>query len=103
LLSSQTTDTPGTTQTLVQDRSGATFQSYPIPHPNANPSTRISISKKTAPTQFQRPKEQPENGFDLGVFGRPVNSSSMSPPRRLRKQYTHPAPTANRARPPTDP
>ncbi|WP_364398051.1 hypothetical protein, partial [Pseudarthrobacter sp. LMD1-1-1.1] len=28
LLSSQTTDTPGTTQTNVQDRSGATFQTY---------------------------------------------------------------------------
>ncbi|MEV7574556.1 hypothetical protein AB0P28_15805, partial [Pseudarthrobacter sp. NPDC089323] len=28
LLSSQTTDTPGTTQTNIQDRSGATFQSY---------------------------------------------------------------------------
>ncbi|MFJ6077805.1 hypothetical protein ACIQC0_05795, partial [Pseudarthrobacter sp. NPDC092419] len=30
LLSSQTTDTPGTTQTNVQDRSGATFQTYPL-------------------------------------------------------------------------
>ncbi|MFJ6108579.1 hypothetical protein ACIQCW_12885, partial [Pseudarthrobacter sp. NPDC092401] len=46
LLSSQTTDTPGTTQTNVQDRSGATFQTYPIPRPNANPSSRTHQDKK---------------------------------------------------------
>jgi hypothetical protein len=37
-LSSQTTDTPGTTQTKnVQDRSGATFQTYPTAEYFANP------------------------------------------------------------------
>ncbi|MGN7201525.1 hypothetical protein, partial [Arthrobacter sp. SAFR-044] len=68
LLSSQTTDTPGTTQTLVQDRSGATFQTYPILHREANPSFRIRIELKTAPTDFQRPKEQPDFGFDWGFW-----------------------------------
>jgi hypothetical protein len=37
LLSSQTTDTPGTTQTNIQDRSGATFQTYPTAEYFANP------------------------------------------------------------------
>src|SRR6476469_11094430 len=36
LLSSQTTDTPGTTQTNVQDRSGATFQTYPLASSESN-------------------------------------------------------------------
>jgi hypothetical protein len=67
-LSSQTTDTPGTTQTFVQDRSGATFQTYRINHPDANPSFRISISMKTAPTNFRRPKEQPDFGLYFGGF-----------------------------------
>jgi len=69
LLSSQTTDTPSTTQTIkVQDRSGATFQTYPIPHPNTNPFSRTRIEKKTAPPDFQRPEEQPDSGFDLGFL-----------------------------------
>ncbi|WP_364403729.1 hypothetical protein, partial [Pseudarthrobacter sp. LMD1-1-1.1] len=55
LLSSQTTDTPGTTQTNVQDRSGATFQTYPIPASEANPSFRIPIELKTAPYRFPAP------------------------------------------------
>ncbi|MEO5316667.1 hypothetical protein PV772_21545, partial [Pseudarthrobacter sp. CC12] len=52
----------------IQDRSGATFQTYPIPRPEANPSFRTHIEEKTAPTDCQRPKEQPESGFDLGVL-----------------------------------
>jgi hypothetical protein len=37
LLSSQTTDTPGTTTTnTVKDRSGATFQTYPVSRSFAN-------------------------------------------------------------------
>ncbi|MHC6228855.1 hypothetical protein ACX5I6_03645 [Arthrobacter sp. MMS24-T111] len=70
LLSSQTTDTPGTTTTkqTVADRSGATFQTYPIPHPNTNPTSRIRIEMKTAPTDFQRPEGQPDFGFDLGFL-----------------------------------
>ncbi|MFC9771336.1 MULTISPECIES: hypothetical protein [unclassified Pseudarthrobacter] len=69
LLSSQTTDTPGTTQTnKVQDRSGATFQTYPITRYEANPSFRICIELKTVPTHFQRLEEQPDFGFDLGFW-----------------------------------
>ncbi|HSU48548.1 MAG TPA: hypothetical protein VLJ40_16740, partial [Arthrobacter sp.] len=68
LLSSQTTDTPGTTQTNVQDRSGATFQTYPINHPDANPSFRISIGGKNVPTDFRRPDERPDIGLDFGVL-----------------------------------
>src|SRR6476469_5774283 len=66
LLSSQTTDTPGTTQTNVQDRSGATFQTYPVSPPNANPQSRLLISSKTSPTTLKRPKESLGFGLDCG-------------------------------------
>jgi hypothetical protein len=65
-LSSQTTDTPGTTQTNVQDRSGATFQTYPVSLPDANPCFRTHTSKQTSPTKFERPKESPDFGLDFG-------------------------------------
>jgi hypothetical protein len=44
-LSSQTTDTPGTTTSNYSavDRSGATSQTYRIIHSEANPCFRISI------------------------------------------------------------
>ena len=50
-MSSQTTDTPGTTQTPVQDRSGATFQTYPVPAPDANPVPGTHTNNQTSPTQ----------------------------------------------------
>ena len=50
---------------------------------------------KTAPTLFQRPKEQPDPGFEVGVFGHPRLPAQRCPPRRLRKQYTPTTPTAN--------
>ncbi|WP_218625937.1 hypothetical protein, partial [Arthrobacter ipis] len=66
LLSSQTTDTPGTTQTNVQDRSGATFQTYPVSLPDANPCFRILAGRKTSPTTPKRPKKSPDHGLDFG-------------------------------------
>ena len=58
LLSSQTTDTPGTTQTNVQDRSGATFQTYPIPRSFANPRSSGQSVKRTGPTRHQHAKKR---------------------------------------------
>jgi hypothetical protein len=97
LLSSQTTDTPGTTTTKhsAMDRSGATFQPYPVPRPDANPSSRTHTSRKHNPTKQRRSKEQPYMVSKLGVWPPAVTSSSLFPSRRLRKQYTHPTPTAN--------
>ncbi|WP_411374700.1 hypothetical protein ACLH0K_16980 [Arthrobacter sp. MPF02] len=51
LLSSQTTDTPGTTQTNIQDRSGATFQTYPTHRNFANPHSCEPEFQKVSPTQ----------------------------------------------------
>ena len=52
-MSSQTTDTPGTTTTIsVADRSGATFQTYPTPGSFANQRFRDSQPHQKAPTRF---------------------------------------------------
>ena len=90
-MSSQTTDTPGTTQTNVQDRSGATFQTYPIPQPNANPSLRILISRRSSPT---RPRHATKRAiFRLLSWG--LAAIFPLQRRRLRKQYTPPKAAAN--------
>ena len=62
LLSSQTTDTPGTTQTNVQDRSGATFQTYPTTGSFANQRFRDSSFQQSAPTRTGTPKSEPFPG-----------------------------------------
>ena len=96
LLSSQSTDTPGTTQTNVQDRSGATFQTYPINHPDANPSFGFpSVGRPSPPISGALTSDQ-ILVLILGFWPPAVTSSSLSPPRRLRKQYTQSGPTANR-------
>ncbi|WP_307052220.1 hypothetical protein, partial [Arthrobacter oryzae] len=58
LLSSQTTDTPGTTTTnnSVADRSGATFQTYPVSRLKANQRFRDPPVIKTIPTLAQHAK-----------------------------------------------
>jgi hypothetical protein len=95
-LSSQTTDTPGTTQTHVQDRSGATFQTYPIPATNANPVPRTHTSNQTSPTRNQHAtKTTISRLFTKGIRHPQEPASRQSPSRRLRKQYTHHTPTAN--------
>ncbi|WP_306971135.1 hypothetical protein, partial [Arthrobacter oryzae] len=72
LLSSQTTDTPGTTQTNVQDRSGATFQTYPIPASDANPSFRILIDVEVgSPPVSSALKSNQILALIFGGFGRP--------------------------------
>ena len=53
LLSSQTTDTPGTTQTNVQDRSGATFQTYPTRRSLANQRFRDSRLQGRSPARVR--------------------------------------------------
>ncbi|WP_310166790.1 hypothetical protein, partial [Arthrobacter sp. BE255] len=68
LLSSQTTDTPGTTTTkqTAVDRSGATSQTYPASRPDANPYFRIFIGRKRVPTELRRSHELPEFGLEFG-------------------------------------
>ncbi|WP_307312546.1 hypothetical protein, partial [Pseudarthrobacter enclensis] len=69
LLSSQTTDTPGTTQTNVQDRSGATFQTYPIPPGFANHVFRSHTVKNQPPPTTARHKSEPfSRPFKKGVW-----------------------------------
>jgi hypothetical protein len=70
-LSSQTTDTPDTTQTNVQDRSGATFQTYPTRRSDANPYFRISIGGKSVPASSEAPESPTRIGFIFWGFGRP--------------------------------
>ena len=48
-MSSQTTDTPGTTTTSAVDRSGATSQTYPITSSNANQRFRDSQHHQRGP------------------------------------------------------
>ncbi|MHC6594834.1 hypothetical protein, partial [Arthrobacter sp. C152] len=52
LLSSQTTDTPGTTQTNVKDRSGATFQTYRLSKNFANQRFRDPRPFQPSPPLF---------------------------------------------------
>jgi hypothetical protein len=70
LLSSQTTDTPGTTQTNIPFRIAPEqlFKLTRSPTAKQIRYFRIHIEEKTAPTDFQRPEEQPDSGFDLGVL-----------------------------------
>ncbi|WP_285314477.1 hypothetical protein, partial [Pseudarthrobacter sp. fls2-241-R2A-168] len=55
-------------QQPVMDRSGATFQTYPIPHPNANPCFRIFIGGKIIPTSSAVLKGPARFGLRLGVL-----------------------------------
>ncbi|MEW1951809.1 hypothetical protein AB0280_21460, partial [Pseudarthrobacter sp902506025] len=92
LLSSQTTDTPGITQTNVQDRSGATFQTYPIPPGFANHvSVTQNLQDQPPPTNSTHKKrtifQAVQKGGLAAIF--PLQR------RRLRKQYPHTTPTAN--------
>ncbi|MFF1882968.1 hypothetical protein ACFVVC_16055 [Pseudarthrobacter sp. NPDC058196] len=91
LLSSQTTDTPSTTQTHVQDRSGATFQTYPIIRITANQRSRRFQVLTTSPAHQAHHEGEPFSGRSEGVF------IAIFPHqrRRLRKQYTPTNPTAN--------
>jgi hypothetical protein len=69
LLSSQTTDTPGTTQTFpFRIAPEQLFKLTRSPTTKQIHYFRIRIEEKTAPTDFQRPEEQPDSGFDLGVL-----------------------------------
>ncbi|WP_235509752.1 hypothetical protein, partial [Arthrobacter sp. Soil761] len=90
LLSSQTTDTPGTTQTNVQARSGATFQTYPVPTSFANQRYRDPLHLKTSPTRIRHAKGRTiSRPFSKG-FGRYLSASAAA------TQKTIPAPTPNR-------
>ncbi len=59
LLSSQTTDTPGTTTTSTAvDRSGATFQTYPVSRSFANRRFRDFELRTTGPTCIRHAKKR---------------------------------------------
>ncbi|MEV7635206.1 hypothetical protein AB0N71_03395, partial [Pseudarthrobacter enclensis] len=67
--SSQTTDTPGTTQTLkFRIAPEQLFKLTRSPTAKQIRYFRIHIEEKTAPADFQRPEEQPDFGVDLGVL-----------------------------------
>ncbi|MGX1159092.1 hypothetical protein RKD54_000001, partial [Pseudarthrobacter sp. SLBN-100] len=96
LLSSQTTDTPGTTQTNVQDRSGATFQTYPTTGSFANQRFR----------NYQLPtiSPHPNRHAQKRTISRPFEEGGLAANfphqrRRLRKQYTPTAHPANQPQP----
>uniref|UniRef100_UPI001F1F8D27 hypothetical protein n=1 Tax=Arthrobacter alkaliphilus TaxID=369936 RepID=UPI001F1F8D27 len=68
LLSSQTTDTPGTTQPHGQDRSGATFQTYQTRLSRTTPETRNHTGQNTIHDPGNHTgthQSEPENGFHL--------------------------------------
>ena len=76
-MSSQTTDTPGTTTTItVTDRSGATFQTYPNPDHFANPQSCEPPAIRTRPTQPERTKRRPDQA--LKFRGLAASGSQLS-------------------------
>ncbi|MGO4238512.1 hypothetical protein, partial [Pseudarthrobacter sp. YAF2] len=67
LLSSQTTDTPSTTTTHQGRRSlRSNFPNLPDLRLRRKSISRISISGKISPANFQRPKEQPDFSLYFG-------------------------------------
>ena len=96
-MSSQTTDTPGTTTTRptghsVADRSGATFQTYPIPDRYANRRFRHpQAPQEGSPPGFRTPVKTP--------FFRPFRRGSVAifphQRRRLELLYTPRGPRTN--------
>ena len=94
-MSSQTTDTPGTTTTRnpAATRSGATSQTYPTPGHKANPQFSLRTTHPgTSPTQ--KPAHHKGEPFP-GRSTRGLAAIFPHQRRRLRKQYTPPTPTAN--------
>jgi hypothetical protein len=92
-LSSQTTDTPGTTQTNVQDRSGATFQTYPAPRPKANQRFRDPPAIKTIPTLAQHAKWRTIfQAVQKGIWPPPVTSTRWPPRGDLENNTPTPPP-----------
>ncbi|MEJ1195563.1 hypothetical protein, partial [Pseudarthrobacter sp. CCNWLW207] len=53
-------------QTTAMDRSGATFQTYPVSSPDANPYFRIYIGRNPFPTSLRHSNELPEFGLEFG-------------------------------------
>src|SRR3954452_455890 len=91
LLSSQTTDTPGTTQTNIQDRSGATFQTYPTPPGFANPRFRDTKPERISPTQHRYAQKRTIfQAVQRRGVGRYLSASAAA------TQKTIPATTPNR-------
>ena len=102
-MSSQTTDTPGTTQTPVQDRSGATFQTYPVPAPDANPVPGTHTNNQTSPTQNRHAtKTTISRLFKKGI---PPPSRTSYPPVPLAatQKTIHPPNPHRKPTPPTTP
>ncbi|MDJ0460054.1 hypothetical protein PUN71_022855, partial [Arthrobacter sp. NQ7] len=92
LLSSQTTDTPGTTQTNVQDRSGATFQTYPIPHPEANPSSQDFHRTEDRPTPIPSTLKSNQNlALNWGFWPPGEQFFTVSPAATQKTIHAHPA------------
>ena len=96
LLSSQTTDTPGTT-TSKKPPWIAPEQLFKLTRFHSPTQIRVSgfsSAGKPAPPHPSNPKSHWIPVLISGIWPPAVTSSSLSPSRRLRKQYTHPTPTA---------
>ena len=96
LLSSQTTDTPGTTTTTTSHGSlRSNFSNLPDPPPQRKSMFQDFHRREgSSPPLLRSSKALPDLVFVWGFWPPAVTSSSLSPPRRLRKQYTptpHPA------------
>jgi hypothetical protein len=105
-LSSQTTDTPDTTQTSVQDRSGATFQTYPT-HPSfANQRFRDNQLRKISPTRTGTPKSEPfSRPFEEGGWPQTFRISGGDSENNTRPHTNpqiHPNPTPTPPKTPKD-
>jgi hypothetical protein len=89
-LSSQTTDTPGTTKphTRGQDRSGATFQTYPINRIFANQRFRDFRSKSRPHPAQGTLRSAPFSRLLSRGSASAILSSRLSHSRRLRRHYT---------------
>jgi hypothetical protein len=96
LLSSQTTDTPGTTTTsqpwIAPEQ---LFKLTRFPAPMQIRISGFSSAGNASPPNFSALKSYQNLVLNLGVWPPAVTSSSLSPSRRLRKQYTQHRPTAN--------
>ena len=91
-MSSQTTDTPGTTTTRnpAATRSGATSQTYPTPGHKANPQFSLRTTHPgTSPTQNSTPQRRTiSRPFNKG-FGRNLSASAAATQKTIHAPNTH--------------
>ncbi|MGN8131125.1 hypothetical protein, partial [Paenarthrobacter sp. 22069] len=73
----------------VQDRSGATFQTYPIPTPEANPSSRTHTEIEDHPIPiFSALKSNQKQALNWGV-GRYLSASAAATQKTIPAHTPH--------------